>query len=150
MSRHYLMRMTADDARRVSAARAQESFPLLADILNGCCLYAGVTMDEVCGTGRHPKVVAARRAFAALCKEMPLSVLKWRPSFPQIAQVMGEPNHSSTITQYRMVYADPIAHKIVDMVCEEYGIPGNERPAWLTLAPLEMRRTAMQPPKDEE
>ena len=53
---------------------------------------------------------------------------------------MGEPNHSSTITQYRMVYADPIAwHKIVDMVCEVRD-PGNERPARLTLALLEMRR----------
>lgn len=136
--------------RHAAVINASEQFPALAGLLDAVCCEAGVPWTDVCSFVRNAKVIACRRAFAALARELPARYIDGhRPSFPEIGRMLGT-THSSVITGYQSVYADPIAKQYVQAAFNRLGVPDNERPAWLTLAPLDMRRAAMQPPKDEE
>jgi len=136
--------------RHAIAAEASKRYPALTGLLDAVCCESGVPWTDVCSFVRTPQVIACRRAFAALARELPVRFIgNLRPSFPEIASVIGTV-HSTAITGYRHVYADPLAKKYVDGACNRLGVPPEERPAWLTLAPIEMRRAAMQPAKDDD
>jgi len=129
------------DQRKARAIAASEANQQLAGLFDRVCLASGVPWTEVVGFGRQSQTVAARRAFAALARELPTTYLGGsRPSFPEIARQIGVRNHSTVITGYRAVYTDPIAKKIVADVCDSLWVPEEDRPAWLTLLPLENRR----------
>ena len=71
--------------------------PVAEGILNRTCDFYGVSLGEVKGNGRHPMVVKARETASYLIRE------KTSLSFPDIARVLGRPNHSSIITMYQRV-----------------------------------------------
>lgn len=67
--------------------------PIQVDrISSEVCRTLGVTVQEMMGVGRHPKVVLARSVISLLARR--LTTL----SFPEIARQMGRPNHSTVIT----------------------------------------------------
>jgi chromosomal replication initiator protein len=72
--------------------------PIRADAIAGeVCRAMGVESQELCGRGRHARVVLARALAVYLCRR--LTTL----SFPEIARALGRPNHSSVITAFRRV-----------------------------------------------
>jgi chromosomal replication initiator protein len=62
------------------------------EIVAGVCAMFRVDLAELMGRGRHPRVVLARSAAAWLARSMTTM------SFPEIARVMGRPNHSTVVT----------------------------------------------------
>lgn len=62
------------------------------DVLRAACEALGVQAEEVMGNGRHARVVMARAVATALCRRLTTM------SFPEIARVLGRPNHSTVIT----------------------------------------------------
>lgn len=62
------------------------------EIVAGVCSFFRVELDELKGRGRHPRVVLARSAAAWLARSMTTM------SFPEIARVLGRPNHSTVVT----------------------------------------------------
>ncbi len=74
--------------------------PIQIDRLNSeVCRTLGVTVQEMMGIGRHPKVVLARSVIAYLARKMTTL------SFPEIARQMGRPNHSTVITAQKRLGA---------------------------------------------
>lgn len=129
-----------DHKRYDQAMNARKTYQKFADVVDLVCCVSGVEVWRLAGRCRAAQVVAARRAVAVLLRGLPRRHLgAVVPSFPEIAAMLGSPNHSLVISQYKSVYADFAAHEVVDMVCEEYGVPASERPAWLWLMPLDMR-----------
>lgn len=61
------------------------------------CQTLGVEYGEMCGRGRHARVVLARSLTAWLSRRLTTM------SFPEIARAMGRPNHSSVITACQRV-----------------------------------------------
>lgn len=57
----------------------------------------GVTMPEMLGKSRHKRVVVARSIAAHLARKLTSR------SFPEIAQAMGRPNHSTVVTACKRV-----------------------------------------------
>lgn len=84
--------LNLDDAEsRPESARSRR--PIQVDrISSEVCRTLGVTVQEMMGVGRHPKVVLARSIISLLARR--LTTL----SFPEIARQMGRPNHSTVIT----------------------------------------------------
>lgn len=67
--------------------------PLRADeVLSVVCEALSVEVNEVLGSGRHVRVVAARAVAAHLCRRLTTM------SYPEIAKALGRPNHSTVIT----------------------------------------------------
>lgn len=64
-------------------------------ILGVVCDHQGISLDEFCGNGRHPKVVRAREFVVQLARAMTTL------SFPEIAYGMGRPNHSTIVTAHK-------------------------------------------------
>lgn len=74
--------------------------PIQIDRINSeVCRTLGVTVQEMMGIGRHPKVVLARSVIAYLARRMTTL------SFPEIARQMGRPNHSTIITAQKRLMA---------------------------------------------
>ncbi|MCC6320544.1 MAG: hypothetical protein IT438_03810, partial [Phycisphaerales bacterium] len=67
--------------------------------IDAACAGTGITLDELVATRRHPSVTHAREIAAYLCRTYT------RLSYPQIAQAMGRPNHSSVITMLQRARA---------------------------------------------
>lgn len=61
------------------------------------CRTLGVEYSDMCGRGRHARVVVARALTVWLSRRLTTM------SFPEIARAMGRPNHSSVITSYRRI-----------------------------------------------
>jgi chromosomal replication initiator protein len=59
------------------------------------CEKLNVTLTEVAGRGRHPRVVLARAMATLLARR------HTRASYPEIARAMGRPNHSTVITAHQ-------------------------------------------------
>lgn len=67
----------------------------LEDLVATVCQRLNVTIAEVAGRGRHPRVVLARAAATALGRK------HTRASYPEIARALGRPNHSTVITAHQ-------------------------------------------------
>jgi len=74
-----------------SAAPAKRAIRM-EEILRTVCLELSVSLVELAGSGRHPRVVIARALCTALARK--LTDL----SYPEIARGIGRPNHSTVIT----------------------------------------------------
>ncbi|MCG3124816.1 MAG: Chromosomal replication initiator protein DnaA [Phycisphaerales bacterium] len=87
-----------DSEGRADVPRSRR--PIQVDRINTeVCRTLGVTVQEMMGIGRHPKVVLARSVIALLARR--LTTL----SFPEIARQMGRPNHSTVITAQKRLAA---------------------------------------------
>ncbi len=75
-------------ARPVRPIRAEE-------IIGQTCLALGVERSELGASTRHKRVVLARALITHLCRELTTM------SFPEIARVLGRPNHSTVITAHQ-------------------------------------------------
>lgn len=85
--------------------------PIQVDRINAeICRTLGVTVQEMMGIGRHPKVVLARSVIAYLARK--LTTL----SFPEIAKQMGRPNHSTIITAHKRISAVIDANAATDSI----------------------------------
>lgn len=71
----------------------------LEEIVALVCQRLNVTMGEVAGRGRHPRVVLARAAATLLARR------HTRASYPEIARALGRPNHSTVITAHQRLDA---------------------------------------------
>lgn len=79
---------------------ARSRRPVEVDRINAeVCRTLGVTVQEMMGVGRHPKVVLARSVIALLSRRLT------NLSFPEIARRMGRPNHSTVITAKKRLEA---------------------------------------------
>ncbi|MFT3686573.1 MAG: DnaA/Hda family protein [Phycisphaerales bacterium] len=67
----------------------------LEEVVALVCQRLSVTMGEVAGRGRHPRVVLARAAATLLARR------HTRASYPEIARALGRPNHSTVITAHQ-------------------------------------------------
>jgi len=65
---------------------------LAASVKAAVCQTMAVDWMELAGRTRHPRVVWARRIITRLCR------IYTTLSFPEIAQLIGRPNHSTVIT----------------------------------------------------
>lgn len=68
--------------------------PLARPIADAVCRKLGVSMSEVLGAGRHPRICTSRDAIVGLCKE------RTNLSLPEIARAMGRKNHSAAWHQH--------------------------------------------------
>ncbi len=85
--------------------------PIQVDRINAdVCRTLGVTVQEMMGIGRHPKVVLARSVISYLSRK--LTTL----SFPEIARQMGRPNHSTVITAQKRFTAVVEGNEATDSV----------------------------------
>ncbi len=66
-------------------------------VRDGVLSRMAVPREEFEGIGRHPKAFWARRVVVYMAKRLT------HLSYPEIAQLMARPNHSSVITQVRMI-----------------------------------------------
>lgn len=74
--------------------------PVLASKVRQEVLEAmGVTFEEISGRTGHPLVVWARRIITRLCRTYTTL------SYPEIAKVVGRPNHSTVITADQLLDA---------------------------------------------
>lgn len=71
----------------------------LEEIVALVCQRLSVTLTEVAGRGRHPRVVLARAASTWLARK------HTRASYPEIARALGRPNHSTVITAHQRLGA---------------------------------------------
>ncbi len=76
----------------------------IGGVLDAVCTTLGVTRNDLCGSGRHRRVVLARGLVAYLGRE--LTTL----SYPEIAQAMGRPHHSTVHTAARRLKAQLAAN----------------------------------------
>jgi chromosomal replication initiator protein len=67
----------------------------LEQVVTLSCQKMNVTLTEVAGRGRHPRVVLARAAATLLARK------HTRASYPEIARAIGRPNHSTVITAHQ-------------------------------------------------
>lgn len=73
--------------------------PRAIRIIEGVCEYYKVSLSQVQDTGRHPMVVMARATATHLIRH------STQLSFPDIAKLLGKPNHSTVITAYQRLNA---------------------------------------------
>lgn len=71
----------------------------LEHVVSLVCEKVNVTLTEVAGRGRHPRVVLARALATLLARK------HTRASYPEIARAMGRPNHSTVITAHQRLDA---------------------------------------------
>lgn len=72
--------------------------PMKVEAITECVAETlGVTMPEMLGKSRHKRVVVARSIAAHLSRKLTSR------SFPEIAQAMGRPNHSTVVTACKRV-----------------------------------------------
>ncbi|MDX9910971.1 MAG: DnaA/Hda family protein [Phycisphaerales bacterium] len=77
----------------LGAARSRSTRPIRPEeVVSLVCREMGVEIEDVRGRGRHPRVVLARAVAGSLCRSHTTA------SFPEIAQSLGRPNHSSVVT----------------------------------------------------
>ena len=94
--------------------------PMKVEAIAECVADAlGVTMPEMLGKSRHKRVVVARSIAAHLSRKLTSR------SFPEIAQAMGRPNHSTVVTackrvEQKIAAAEPCDADI-DVVAETWG-----------------------------
>ncbi|HYD02471.1 MAG TPA: DnaA/Hda family protein, partial [Phycisphaerales bacterium] len=67
----------------------------LEQVVALACQKMNVTLTEVAGRGRHPRVVLARALATLLARK------HTRASYPEIARALGRPNHSTVITAHQ-------------------------------------------------
>jgi chromosomal replication initiator protein len=67
----------------------------LEQVVALACQKMNVTLTEVAGRGRHPRVVLARAVATLLARK------HTRSSYPEIARGVGRPNHSTVITAHQ-------------------------------------------------
>jgi chromosomal replication initiator protein len=84
------------------------------EIVAGVCATFRVDTSELMGRGRHPRVVLARSAAAWLARSMTTM------SFPEIARVLGRPNHSTVVTACQRIGKQIEADEPMDL--------GHDRP----------------------
>lgn len=110
-----------------SASRASGSVTSLGprivkaeDILRRVCERLHVDRADLSSRTRHPRVVLARSVIVWLCRK--LTTL----SFPEIARVLGRPNHSTVITALQRLNRLLGEHKSVDLGSGLGGVIGLE------------------------
>lgn len=81
----------------------------LEEIVTLVCQRLSVTLTEVAGRGRHPRVVLARAASTWLARK------HTRASYPEIARALGRPNHSTVITAHQRL--DTLLAQAVTIDC---------------------------------
>jgi len=64
----------------------------LAAIVDAACAELGVQVTDVLGRGRHKRIVLARSMIGYVARQATTH------SFPEIAQALGRPNHSTVVT----------------------------------------------------
>ncbi|MDP1662407.1 MAG: DnaA/Hda family protein [Phycisphaerales bacterium] len=72
------------------------------------CQKMNVTLTEVAGRGRHPRVVLARALATLLARK------HTRASYPEIARAVGRPNHSTVITAHQRLDALLARNSVAD------------------------------------
>lgn len=115
--------------RRERAKEQAKMMPRAAELLGLVRNIAHLSHDDMVGPHRERKIVAARRAFAVLARNLPPSYLGHaRPSFPEVARLMGMPSHSTAIESHDSAYRDPAAVAIIQSVCNMLDVPAADRP----------------------
>lgn len=71
----------------------------ISDVMLAACEASGCTLDEMRSNRRTPRIVLAREVCIVLARELT------NFSFPELARLMGRPNHSSVITTRRRALA---------------------------------------------
>lgn len=87
----------SDGSHRRGSRAARRTPVRFEGIAENVCRALAVTMVEVQGSGRHRRVVLARRVMIRLARE--LTTL----SFPEIARQLKRPSHSTVVTAHRTV-----------------------------------------------
>lgn len=72
------------------------------------CRALGVDLSEVLGRGRHKRVVLARSVTAFLAREITTQ------SYPEIAQALNRPNHSTIVTAFQRIKKQIAENQNVD------------------------------------
>lgn len=100
-----------------SASGATPRRPVtLETILSEVSRELRVEREEVMGRGRHKRVVMTRALVTLLSRRMTTA------SFPEIARVLGRPNHSTVITALRRIEGQVANGEIVGLGLEADGL----------------------------
>lgn len=101
-------------------------------ILRAASDLCGVSLNDMASDGRMPRQVAARRVVTVMCRHFTTM------SYPQIAALIGKPNHSTVITTIQAArrrdaldlaeYTDLAGEGVTvrglcNQMCEHFGIP---------------------------
>lgn len=95
-----------DDGPAPGSARR----PIRAEqIVQEVCRTLQVSPHDMLGKGRHKRIVLARASVAHLCRTLTTM------SFPEIARVMGRPNHSTVVTAAKRMEVQLEADEPLDL-----------------------------------
>ena len=100
--------------RAISAQRAGPT--RVETVIESVCQYLNVGASDFGGRGRHRKVVLARALVALISRQLTTA------SYPEIAQAMNRPNHSSIITAVRRIERQIADEERVAVGCEADGL----------------------------
>ncbi len=92
-----------------AADRAPKRPLRLRAIVEGACDDLSVQVADVLGRGRHKRVVLARSIIAFVARQSTTH------SFPEIAQALGRPNHSTVVTACQRIRAALEAGRMTDL-----------------------------------
>lgn len=99
------------------ASSVQKAGPMrVQTVIDSVCQYLGVGSVDFGGRGRHRKVVLARALVALISRQLTTA------SYPEIAQAMNRPNHSSIITAVRRIERQIADDERVAVGCEADGM----------------------------